>query len=459
MAAEVSFGELSSERFASEYWTRLWIHIPHAVQQDDLPSFEPTSTVWSTHEQILLALEAQARTPCSRSPVLDSMDFLEGLAQGRTLQLRHLERILPPTHPAVSVARQLAFLVGHPLDSISLFVTPPGGAAIADHHDLTEIFTLQVRGAKRWHFTSSEQPPADISLQAGDLLYVPAGVKHKVACEDTGPSISYAFVYRPITLASVLSALSREAALATTAGAGTLPVLRGAKQLALENDWYRRALDDWQERLSSIDITSLYRKACELALSRRAPPVADMLSVLVDSSIDTPFARTQSRVLADAVDDSVVLSVGGSISVRIPLRAIIEVHAALRSTSVMTARALARHLAAADALRIVRLLARVGLCHIVTTCVEEAPSEDAVVEYTTRFLIQLASAQAASDPEFAERLVHTSRSALGELCGDPAVVAWAAEILRGRRCEKIALDDSPIRDEELKVVVPEEYEQ
>jgi hypothetical protein len=143
-----------------------------------------------------------------------------GLSQGKSLQLRNMERFLDPRAPLLELTRDMEAALGHPLGSLSCYVTPPGGEGLVPHHDESEIFTLQVEGEKRWrlyHRLVTDRPgvhegaplgePAqDLVLGPGDLLYHPRGLVHEVTSL-TEASFSITVVFSPITWKSMLDAL------------------------------------------------------------------------------------------------------------------------------------------------------------------------------------------------------------------------------------------------------------
>eukprot|EP00960_Hanusia_phi_P073835 768097-Hanusia_phi.AAC.1 len=122
------------------------------------------------------------------------------LARGYTAQ------IFSPQHFCTSVAvlcGQLEQLLSSNVGS-SLYVTPPRSQGLAPHHDDVDVFVLQLQGKKRWRLYAPQtrwpktysrdmrdseigKPLLDVSLEAGDLLYLPRGMIHQ-AC--TGSSFS-----------------------------------------------------------------------------------------------------------------------------------------------------------------------------------------------------------------------------------------------------------------------------
>jgi quercetin dioxygenase-like cupin family protein len=80
------------------------------------------------------------------------------------------------------------------------FLTPAGQRGAA-HSDPTDVYVVQLEGTKRWQiwatpqvrragddkdsFPSLPEPDLDLSLQPGDVLYIPHGTPHRAAAEES----------------------------------------------------------------------------------------------------------------------------------------------------------------------------------------------------------------------------------------------------------------------------------
>ncbi len=71
---------------------------------------------------------------------------LAALADGSTLVLQALHRTWPPL---VDFGSRLAEELGHPVQ-INAYITPPQSQGFAPHHDVHDVFVLQVSGRKHW---------------------------------------------------------------------------------------------------------------------------------------------------------------------------------------------------------------------------------------------------------------------------------------------------------------------
>jgi lysine-specific demethylase/histidyl-hydroxylase NO66 len=122
---------------------------------------------------------------------------LAAIADGSTLVLQGLHRTWPPL---VDFGSRLADELGHPVQ-INAYITPPQSQGFAPHHDVHDVFVLQVSGRKHWTVHRpvvddpldnqpfngfkaeiaervSEQALIDTTLEPGDALYLPRGTIH-----------------------------------------------------------------------------------------------------------------------------------------------------------------------------------------------------------------------------------------------------------------------------------------
>lgn len=122
---------------------------------------------------------------------------LAAIADGATLVLQGLHRTWPPL---VGFGARLAEELGHPIQ-INAYITPPQNQGFAPHHDVHDVFVLQVTGRKHWivhrpvvdnpldnqSFDGfeveiaervAEEALIDTILEPGDALYLPRGTVH-----------------------------------------------------------------------------------------------------------------------------------------------------------------------------------------------------------------------------------------------------------------------------------------
>jgi JmjC domain len=122
---------------------------------------------------------------------------LAALADGSTLVLQGLHRTWPPL---VDFSARLAHELGHPVQ-VNAYITPPQNQGFAPHHDLHDVFVLQVSGRKQWTIHApvvtdplgnqffeafkseiaervAGEPLIDTVVEPGDALYLPRGTVH-----------------------------------------------------------------------------------------------------------------------------------------------------------------------------------------------------------------------------------------------------------------------------------------
>jgi len=108
--------------------------------------------------------------------VVDPVAVATLLHEGATVVLQSLHR----TVPAVGrFAADLEAQVSHPVQ-VNAYLTPPGSAGLAVHADGHDVIAVQLHGAKDWWVDGL----GDLTLEAGDALYLPAGTRHVARTTD-----------------------------------------------------------------------------------------------------------------------------------------------------------------------------------------------------------------------------------------------------------------------------------
>jgi hypothetical protein len=117
---------------------------------------------------------------------------------------------------------------------INVYLAPPEKAGFAAHFDITDVFVVQCAGQKEWqvfddYVDKAELPlldtpweperyrplghPRDMTLQQGDVLYMPRGTMHRAFC--TGhESMHLTISLTPLTFADLLRQEIRRIAVA-----------------------------------------------------------------------------------------------------------------------------------------------------------------------------------------------------------------------------------------------------
>lgn len=204
---------LDVERFLAEHWEQKPLVVPRAEEG----RFDDLLTVRDVER---LLTETAIRTPAFRlvkagetvsgytidlswrpSPftgVADVHRVLEEFERGATIVLQGLHH---NWLPLARYCRHLEAFLGHPVQANAYF-TPAGSQGLPIHHDTHEVISLQVAGTKRWlvydpvlelplknqRYRSAlgepGEPVLDITLAAGDTLYLPRGWLHQALTSD-----------------------------------------------------------------------------------------------------------------------------------------------------------------------------------------------------------------------------------------------------------------------------------
>jgi hypothetical protein len=127
------------------------------------------------------------------SGVADVRRVLAEFERGATIVLQGLHH---NWLPLARYCRQLEAFLGHPCRR-NAYYTPAGSQGLPVHHDTHEVISLQVAGEKRWlvyepvlelplknqryrsALGAAGEPVLDVTLRAGDTMYLPRGWLHQ----------------------------------------------------------------------------------------------------------------------------------------------------------------------------------------------------------------------------------------------------------------------------------------
>ena len=162
---------------------------------------------------------------------LDSAGVLAAFAEGHTLVLQGLHRLWPSI---IRFSGDLVEEIGHPVQ-VNSYITPASSRGFDPHHDVHDVFVLQIAGRKRWRIhepvlesplpeqpweqlktqvaeRAAGEPLIDAELAPGDALYLPRGYLHSAVAQGE-LSIHLTIGVHPITRATIVDELLREARL------------------------------------------------------------------------------------------------------------------------------------------------------------------------------------------------------------------------------------------------------
>ncbi len=209
-------GPVEAERFFDEYWEQKPLLVPRDEEGrfDDLLSVEevegrvtggglrfPAFRVVKEGETYSLDDYAEdvSWSPAPFSGTARVERVAAEFERGATIVLQALHVHHPPL---ASFCRNLERELGHPAQT-NAYYTPPSAQGFKVHHDTHDVFCLQVSGEKRWlvyppvlelplksqKYTPEIGGPGeavlDVTMRAGDTLYLPRGWLHQAMTSDT----------------------------------------------------------------------------------------------------------------------------------------------------------------------------------------------------------------------------------------------------------------------------------
>lgn len=209
-------GPVGADDFASSYVSKQLLHVsgPDEAYDDilgEIALFERLSDASFYAKHQVLMRQDTAREHDRQRKCYNPAEMLGFFKSGYSVFVPNYQDLLSPRSPLVDVARSITRLSGYPLRGMTCFCSPPQAQAMPAHVDPFDVYTLQLRGSKRW-IIETGRPPAGapsvegcpeahtvtIDLRQGDLLYIPANMRHSVVSLDD-VSLSIAIVIRPLT--------------------------------------------------------------------------------------------------------------------------------------------------------------------------------------------------------------------------------------------------------------------
>jgi lysine-specific demethylase/histidyl-hydroxylase NO66 len=294
----------------------------------------------------------------------DVRRVLAEFADGATivLQALHMTR-----DPIAAFARQLELELRHPVQ-VNAYYTPRNAQGLPVHHDTHDVFVLQTSGEKRWlvydpvlelplrtqrysrELGGAGPVVLDVTLRAGDTLYLPRGWLHEALTSDQD-SLHLTVGVNVVTWMDALRAALDEA----------------GGDIALRRSIEAGSADEAIAALGSLlDADDVERRRKE-RLARRARPLLadgfDQLRALDDLTLETPLERVPSHAFVRAEgDELVVVHDGGEL--RLPTRLADELDEILAADGTFTASELDGPLDDEGRLVLVRRLVREAILRI-----------------------------------------------------------------------------------------------
>jgi hypothetical protein len=239
--------------------------------------------------------------------------LLDLFADGATIVLQALQRWWLAL---TTFCRDLEMALGHRVQA-NAYLTPPGAAGLAPHHDTHDVFVLQVAGTKSWalrepvieaplgrhvpdHAACAAQPVLlEADLAPGDAMYIPRGVVHSAAAQ-ARLSLHLTVGILAVTAYDVARRLLDRAA-DDVAFRRDLP-----PGYAFDPDLARRAvagvvqqLVGWLDHIDEPDTAAVADELCGAFVTSRAPHLVGQLLELADLDAldDTTVVRRRTGTL------------------------------------------------------------------------------------------------------------------------------------------------------------------
>jgi len=289
--------------------------------------------------------------------------------RGATIVLQALQLHHPPL---AAFCRELERELGHPVQT-NAYYTPPSAQGFKVHHDTHDVFCLQVEGEKGWlvyppvlelplkhqkytpEMGGPGEPVLDVTMRAGDTLYLPRGWLHQAMTSETA-SLHLTVGVNVATWRDAMRAALDEAA------QKHVELRRGVSadgQASPEG-----LLELLASRLTPGAVSARRRRSFVDTRRSIREDAFDQLRALTDLDLETRLER-RGTVIADlSVDDrAATLSFEGR-ELRFPARVAAELEFLLAAEEAFCADDLPGRLDEEGRLVLVRRLVREGLLRI-----------------------------------------------------------------------------------------------
>jgi hypothetical protein len=278
----------------------------------------PAFRVVKEGEKIVLADYAED-IPWSPKPFTASARverIAEEFERGATIVLQALQLQHPPL---AEFCRDLEAELSHVVQA-NAYYTPASAQGFAVHHDTHDVFCLQVEGEKRWvvnppvlelplkhqkyvpEMGAPGEPVLDVTMRAGDMLYLPRGWLHQAMTSDAA-SLHLTIGVNVFTWRdAVREALDEAAREDVELRRGVPPDGRSPEGL----------LDALEARLAPDAVSRRRRRSFVKTRRPIRDDAFDQLRALDELDLDTPLERRRT-VIADLseTEDGLRLSFEG----------------------------------------------------------------------------------------------------------------------------------------------------
>jgi ribosomal protein L16 Arg81 hydroxylase len=199
---------ISLEDFEANYWEKQVLHIPRDNSNffSSLFSVEDLDKVLEFNRPLGTSLKVVKSNQSMNPTVYENQDgslnlnqLYTAYADGHSIIVNGMQRYWYPIKNLIENIRQQ---LNHNANA-NLYLTPENEKAFSPHYDSHDVFAIQISGEKHWilyddsHFKTpllnSYQPTfqreqltgaREITMRAGDILYMPRGVPHEAFTTD-----------------------------------------------------------------------------------------------------------------------------------------------------------------------------------------------------------------------------------------------------------------------------------
>ncbi len=245
-----ALGDISAQAFMREYWQKQLRVIKNAVADftDLLLPKEMMALASREDVESRLVIRDGKNWQLEHGP-FKAARFAKLPEKNWTLLVQGLNLYVPA---ADALLRKFSFLPHVRLDDVMVSLAAPGGG-VGPHFDSYDVFLLQGMGERHWRLSEQSdleldpnaplkilkkmKPSQEVSLVAGDMLYLPPQVAHDgVAAQKEGFCTTYSIGFRAPTNQEIADAFSQwivetseiegrleDPALAATTNPGRIP--------------------------------------------------------------------------------------------------------------------------------------------------------------------------------------------------------------------------------------------
>jgi 50S ribosomal protein L16 3-hydroxylase len=209
----ISFEKITVEQFTRQYWQKKPLLVRRALGSAEAQNIISVTELLGLSQNGTCEARLISRNPISRNPAwtlahgpfnqLPKSGLWTVLVQGVDTQNSNVHQLM----------NQFRFAGDALLDDVMISYAVEG-AGVGPHVDSYDVFLLQLHGQRRWKISSPANTQASFQeglpvkiletfspskewlLEAGDMLYLPAGWAHDGVAEGVNPCVTASIGYR-----------------------------------------------------------------------------------------------------------------------------------------------------------------------------------------------------------------------------------------------------------------------